>query len=107
MVQVETINSCGTYFIGNSEIATGIHHANIGVKFGLENLVHLVVPEDNDKNREEKHYNLEEVKDVQSKLMLIAGKAESGKDEVDKFNKVNILNFIKFFQKQKVLAYMP
>ena len=76
MVQVEAINSSGIYYIG--------------VKLCLENLVSLVVPEDEIKDREEKIYSLEEVKDVQSKLMLIAGKAESAKEEVDQFNQVCI-----------------
>ncbi|XP_046861644.1 E3 ubiquitin-protein ligase rnf213-alpha-like [Xenia sp. Carnegie-2017] len=44
--------------------------------------------EDADRNREEKIYSLDEIKDIQSKLMLIAGKAESGKEEVDQFNEV-------------------
>ena len=38
--------------------------------------------------RMEKVYSLEEIKDVQSKLVLIAGKADSGKDEVDQFVEV-------------------
>ncbi len=67
-----------------------IKRMNTGGKLCLENLVCLVVPEDTEKNREEKVYSLEEVKDVQSKLMLIAGKAESGKEEVDQFNQVCI-----------------
>ena len=75
MVQADAINSCGIYFIADNEIFN-------------ENVVHLVVPKDEKKNREEKIYSLEEIKDVQSKLMLIAGKAENGKEEVDLFNQV-------------------
>ena len=90
MVQVEAINSCGIYYIADSEKAKESKHVNNGVKLCLENLVSLVVPADESKNREEKIYSLEEVKDVQSKLMLIAGKAESGKEEVDQFNQVCI-----------------
>ncbi len=90
MVQVEAINSSGIYYIADSEKTKEIKHMNTGGKLCLENLVCLVVPEDTEKNREEKVYSLEEVKDVQSKLMLIAGKAESGKEEVDQFNQVCI-----------------
>jgi hypothetical protein len=90
MVQVEAINSSGIYYIADSEKAKESKHVDNGVKLCIENLVSLVVPKDEIKNREEKIYSLEEVKDVQSKLMLIAGKAESGKDEVDKFNQVCI-----------------
>jgi hypothetical protein len=85
MVQVEAINSTGIYFIADSEINKPLSNKE---KSCLENLVCLVVPEDEVKNREKKVYSLDEIKDVQSKLMLIAGKAESGKEEVDQFNEV-------------------
>ena len=85
MLQVEAINSSGKYFIANNETKK---HANNDSKLCLENLVSLVVPESNEKNREEKVYSFEEIKDVQSKLMLIAGEAENGKEEVDQFNEV-------------------
>ena len=92
MVQVEAINSSGIYHIADNEIKQikEIKHMNAGGKLCLESLVCLVVPKDTEKNREKKVYALEEVKDVQSKLMLIAGKAESGKEEVDQFNQVCI-----------------
>ena len=91
MVQVETINSCGVYHIADSRTAPESKHVNSGMEFFLENSVYLVVPKDDDKNREEKNYSLEEIKDLQSKLMLIAGKAESGKEEIDQFNQVCML----------------
>jgi hypothetical protein len=90
MVQVEAINSSGIYYIADSKKAKESKQVDNGVKLCLENLVCLVVPKDEIKSREEKIYSLEEVKDVQSKLMLIAGKAESGKEEVDQFNQVCI-----------------
>ena len=84
MVQVEAINSCGIYYIADLE------KLNEATKTSVkpEEVVVLVVPEDADRNREEKIYRLDEIKDIQSKLMLIAGKAESGKEEVDQFNEV-------------------
>ncbi|XP_028416584.1 E3 ubiquitin-protein ligase rnf213-alpha-like [Dendronephthya gigantea] len=88
MVQVEAINSCGTYYIADTEMAKEVKYANAAGGLNFENLVCLNVPEDPQKNRERKVYSLEEIKDVQSKLMLIAGKAESGKEEVDKFNEI-------------------
>ena len=88
MVQVKAINSSGIYYIADSKNTKYNKQGNNGVKSSLENLVCLVVPEDTNKNRKEKIYSLEEVKDVQSKLMLIAGKEESGKEEVDQFNQV-------------------
>ena len=86
MVQVEAINSTGIYFIAENE--TNKHDVTDDGKLCLENLVCLVVPKDEIKNREKRVYSLEEIKDVQSKLMLIAGKAENGKEEVDQFNEV-------------------
>ncbi|CAB4025761.1 Hypothetical predicted protein, partial [Paramuricea clavata] len=86
MVQVEAINSSGVYYIADNEKTKESKH--VDSELCLENLVSLVVPKDEIKNRDEKIYSLEEIKDVQSKLMLIAGKAESGKDEVDQFNQV-------------------
>ena len=88
MIQVETINSTGIYFIADSEKLKNINHLNSSARSSLENVVCLIAPSNLEKNREEKIYSLEEIKDVQSKLMLIAGKAESGKDEVDQFNQV-------------------
>ena len=89
MLQVEAINSCGIYFIADSELRVkDSKHVKKEGRLCLENLVYLVVPTDEEKNREEKIYSLEEIKDVQSKLMLIAGKADSGKEDVDQFNQV-------------------
>ena len=90
MYQAEAINSCGVYYIADKKTKESTHVSG-RLELCLENLVRLVVPEDKKKNREEKVYSLEEIKDVQSKLMLIAGKAESGKEEVDQFNQVCIL----------------
>ena len=45
-----------------------------------------------DESAEEKSktYSVDELKDLQSKLMLIAGKAEKGKDEVEQFVKASL-----------------
>ena len=91
-VQVEAINSRGIYYIAGKKRASESKHMNSGLGLCLENLVYLVVPREENKNREEKVYSLEEIKDVQSKLMLIAGKANSGKEEVDQFNQVCYIN---------------
>ena len=88
MVQVQEIHSSGTYYIADSEKTKESKHTDTDDKLCLENLICLVVPKDTEKNREEKVYTLEEVKDVQSKLMLIAGKAECKKEEVDQFIEV-------------------
>ena len=93
MVQVEAINSCGIYYIADEEKEKENKATRTSGK--PEEVVVLVVPEDTDRNREEKIYSLDEIKDIQSKLMLIAGKADSGKEEVDQFNQV--ICFLNFF----------
>ena len=87
MAQVKAINSFGVYYIADRKTRKD----SSGLELQIENLVLLVVPEDKNEDREEKVYSLEEIKDVQSKLMLIAGKKDSGKEEVDQFNRVCIL----------------
>ena len=87
MAQVKAINSFGVYYIADSKTTKD----SSGLELHIENLVSLVVPEDKNEDREEKVYSLEEIKDVQSKLMLIAGKKDSGKEEIDQFNRVCIL----------------
>ena len=51
----------------------------------------MVTPKDKAEDSQSKTYSLDELKDLQSKLMLIAGKAERGKDEVERFAKVSKL----------------
>ena len=88
MVQVEAINSSGIYHVSVTRDNEEDKPVDAEVELCLENLVYLVVPEDKSKNREKKIYSLEEIKNVQSKLMLIAGRAESGKEEFDRFEEV-------------------
>ena len=96
-IQVHTINSSGIYYIADSERTKDIKNVNAGAKLCLENLVCLVVPKDRDKNLEEKTYSFEEVKDIQSKLMLIGRKAEREKQIADQFNEVGISKHRKFY----------
>ena len=59
-------------------------------KMSLGSVIHLTLPpKDENTEGEEKVYNLDELKDLQSKLMLIAGKAAQGKaEEVERFVEV-------------------
>ena len=51
-------------------------------KTTLDSVIRLTLPpKDDNKEGEEKVYNLDDLKDLQSKLMLIAGKAAQGKSE--------------------------
>ena len=85
--QAKMINSDGVYVVGNF-LKQDFHEEG---RLSLDQVVRLTVPP---KKRGEdgscdKIYSLDELKDLQSKLMLIAGKAEQGKDEVDTFVKVS------------------
>ena len=82
MLLVQTINSSGIYYIADKEKLNMVTKSSSTP----DNVVALVIPKDTD--REEKIYTFDEIKDIQSKLMQIAGKAENGKEEVDQFNEV-------------------
>ncbi|XP_068759451.1 E3 ubiquitin-protein ligase rnf213-alpha-like isoform X4 [Montipora capricornis] len=86
LVQAEMINSSGVYVVGrlNCEQDSG---SEKGERLSLDHVVCLTVPpkKSEGENAQDVLYSLDEIKDLQSKLMLIAGKAEKGKDEVDTF----------------------
>ena len=89
LVQAKMINSTGTYVVGQlaPEGDASTEHEK---RFSLENVVRLTVPpKGTGDDLQSKTYSLDELKDLQSKLMLIAGKAEKGKDEVERFVKVS------------------
>ena len=90
LAQAKTINSNGVYLVGSVGSEEGPAMQSEG-RPCLEGVVRLTVPlRDEEGNDESKIYSLDELKDLQSKLMLIAGKAEKGKDDVETFVKVCI-----------------
>ena len=89
LVQAEMINSTGTYIVGQlaPEGDSSTEHEK---RLSLDDVVSLTVPlKDAGDDLQSKTYSLDELKDLQSKLMLIAGKAEKGKDDVERFVKVS------------------
>ena len=97
LVQAEMINSSGVYVVGRLHREQG-SPSETEERLSLDHVVRLTVPpkESEADNAQDMEYSLEEIKDLQSKLMLIAGKAEKGKDEVDIFVKVRKMShFIK------------
>lgn len=54
----------------------------------LENVVQLKLLPEND-NEKARIFSLSQLNDLQSKLMLVAGKAALGKEEVDRFVEVS------------------
>ena len=56
----------------------------------VEDVVRLQLPPESKDDRENpRSYTVQQLNDLQSKLMLVAGKAEKGKDEVDRFVEVS------------------
>ncbi|KAL9988403.1 hypothetical protein ACROYT_G002841 [Oculina patagonica] len=86
LVQAKTINSSGVYVVGHSDTKTG-PSTERGRRLSLNDVIRLTVPtKDGREEMQSRTYSVDELKDLQSKLMLIAGKAEKGKDEVEQFN---------------------
>ena len=96
LAQAKTINNNGVYLVGSVGSEKNPAMQSEG-RPGLESVVRLTVPfRDEDGNEEGKIYSLDELKDLQSKLMLIAGKAEKGKDDVETFVKVRMKIIARF-----------
>ena len=96
LTQAKTINNNGVYLIGSLDPVEGPMMQS-EIRPCLENVVRLTVPlRDEEGNDESKIYSLDDLKDLQSKLMLIAGKAEKGKDDVETFVKVCIKVLARF-----------
>ena len=56
----------------------------------VEDVVRLQLPpESKDDQENPRSYTVQQLNDLQSKLMLVAGKAEKGKGEVDRFVEVS------------------
>jgi len=78
--QVEAILSHGTLTIGRLDSSDG--------ELDISKAIMLTLPDD--KELQKGMYTLDELKDLQSKLMLIAGKTSGKKDEVETFNEVQL-----------------
>ena len=92
LVQAKMINSSGVYVVGRLD-STSVKEERLS----LDHVVRLTVPpkESGADNAQDVVYSLDEIKDLQSKLMLIAGKAEKGNDEVDTFVRVRKMSYFK------------
>ncbi|XP_070579262.1 E3 ubiquitin-protein ligase rnf213-alpha-like [Ptychodera flava] len=91
--QAEAINSRGIYTVGclGKKVAKDSIDAVVSLLVPAVEQIPLDSTSDSSmKNEKEsdKEYTLEMLRDLQSKLMLVAGKAEQGKGEVDKFTEI-------------------
>ena len=94
LVQAKMINSSGVYAVGQLTCEGG-SSTEYEKRLSLDDVVSLALPpKDGGQDLQSKTYSLDELKDLQSKLMLIAGKAEKGKDEVERFVKVRKMPYL-------------
>lgn len=89
LVQAKTINSSGVYIVGHVDTKS-CSPTEQGRRLSFNDVIRLTVPmKDGSEEVQSKTYSVDELKDLQSKLMLIAGKAEKGKEEVEQFVKAS------------------
>ena len=89
LVQAKTINSSGVYLVGHLDDEKGLSPEQ-GKRLSFKDVIRLTVPlKERGEKKQRKTYSIDELKDLQSKLMLIAGKAEKGKDDVEQFVRVS------------------
>ncbi|XP_040919421.1 E3 ubiquitin-protein ligase rnf213-alpha isoform X2 [Toxotes jaculatrix] len=73
-----TINNKGIYLISAQ-----------GVKMlSLDTALKLQIPEEHEEGQQMRCYSLEDLRELQNKLMLMSGKGDQGKNEVDHFSEV-------------------
>lgn len=98
LVQAKTINSSGVYVVGHVD-TKNCPPTEQGRRLSFNDVIRLTVPmKDGSEKVRSKTYSVDELKDLQSKLMLIAGKAEKGKDEVEQFVKASLNLLSKFME---------
>ena len=89
LVQVKTINSSGVYLVGHLDSSKD-PSAKQGKRLSYKDVIRLTVPfKDGSEKEQRKTYSIDELRDLQSKLILIAGKAEKRKDDVEQFVRVS------------------
>ncbi|XP_071122875.1 E3 ubiquitin-protein ligase RNF213-like [Mytilus edulis] len=91
--QVEAINASGVYVVGYSEVykpgkkllLTDVLGLSVNQDCDEKDEPDLTMPEENEKQQNSVGYNYKNLQDLQSRLMLVAGKAKHGNDEVERF----------------------
>lgn len=54
----------------------------------LDTVLKLQIPEENEEGQQMRCYSLEDLRELQNKLMLMSGKGDQGQNEVDHFAEV-------------------
>ncbi|XP_052061725.1 E3 ubiquitin-protein ligase RNF213-like [Mytilus californianus] len=78
--QAEAINKRGVYQIGNLTRTPFVENPALSDVIDLQ-----VRHKEGRSSKKDKYYRYEQLHDLQSRLMLVAGKAEQGKDDVERF----------------------
>ncbi|KAM9346074.1 E3 ubiquitin-protein ligase rnf213-alpha-like [Symphorus nematophorus] len=88
-------DSHGSVELSSLSLASAINNKGIylisaeGVKkLSLDTVLKLQIPEDSDDGRQMRCYSLEDLRELQNKLMLMSGKGDQGQKEVDHFAEV-------------------
>ncbi|XP_076122057.1 E3 ubiquitin-protein ligase rnf213-alpha-like isoform X3 [Alosa pseudoharengus] len=88
-------DSHGSVELSSLSLASAINKKGIYVitaerlkKLSLDTVVTLQIPEEHEDGQELRHYSLEDLRDLQNKLMLMSGKGDQGQSEVDLFAEV-------------------
>ncbi|XP_069558951.1 E3 ubiquitin-protein ligase rnf213-alpha [Brachyistius frenatus] len=72
------VNNKGIYLIS----------AQTAQKLSLDTVLKLQIPEEHDEGCQMRYYSLEDLRELQNKLMLMSGKADQGQNDVDRFAEV-------------------
>ena len=99
LAQAKSINSSGVYVVGHLDLEKGRSSVQ-GKRLSSKDVIQLTVTLEGESGEEQrKSYSIDELKDLQSKLMLIAGKAEKGKDDVELFVRVSYTYMKSMYQR--------
>lgn len=60
------------------------------IQLSLDTALKLQIPEEHEDGQQMRYYSLEDLRELQNKLMLMSGKGDQGQNEVDRFAEVNV-----------------
>ncbi|XP_072299387.1 E3 ubiquitin-protein ligase rnf213-alpha-like [Eucyclogobius newberryi] len=87
--------SHGSVELSSLSLASSINKKGIYVisaqsekKLSLDEVLKLQITEEHDDGRQIRHYSLEDLRELQNKLMLMSGKGDQGQHEVEHFTEV-------------------
>ncbi|XP_063075937.1 E3 ubiquitin-protein ligase rnf213-alpha [Engraulis encrasicolus] len=88
-------DSHGSVELSSLSLASAINKKGIYIisaqgqkKLTLDTVIRLQIPEEHEEGQELRNYSLEDLRELQNKLMLMSGKGDQGQCEVDQFAEV-------------------